>query len=52
MGGVFKSGLLLAFVSSPCIRCNISGLQREKITHLCATLRLDEVPETWEGQAI
>jgi hypothetical protein len=34
------------------VKCNISGLETEKITHLCATLRAVRVPVTGEGQTI
>ena len=49
---IAKSKRLLVFSNRPFVRCNISELQREKITHLCATLWQVKVPVTGEGLTI
>ena len=49
---IAKSKHLLVCTNRPCVRCNISALKREKMTHLCATLRQVKVPVTGEGLTI
>ena len=49
---VLKSGLLLPAAAWLFVWCKISGLLREKITHICATLQQIEVPVTAEGLTI
>jgi len=49
---IAKSKHLLVCSSAPFVRCNISALKREKMTHLCATLWQVKVPVTGEGLTI
>ena len=49
---IAKSKHLLVCSSRPLVRCNISALKREKMTHLCATLWQVKVPVTGEGLTI